>query len=46
MYGVDRSTVTRAVREVRPLLAGRGYATAQGQRLRTLADVFAYAAAH
>jgi len=45
MYGVHRSTVTRAVREVRPLLAGRGYATPQGQRLRTLADVFAYAAA-
>jgi hypothetical protein len=46
MYGVHRSTVTRAVREVRPLLAGRGYATPQGQRLSTLADVFAYAAAH
>jgi hypothetical protein len=46
MYGVHRSTVTRAVREIRPLLAGRGYATAQGARLRTLADVFAYAAAH
>jgi len=46
MYGVHRSTVTRAVREVRPLLAGRGYATPQGQRLHTLADVFAYAAAH
>ena len=46
MYGVHRSTVTRAVREVRPLLAGRGYATAQGRRLSTLADVFAYAAAH
>ena len=45
MYGIDRSTVTRAVREVRPLLAGRGYATPQGQRLSTLADVFAYAAA-
>ena len=45
MYGVHRSTVTRAVREVRPLLAGRGYATPQGQRPRTLADVFAYAAA-
>jgi Helix-turn-helix of DDE superfamily endonuclease len=26
MYGVDRSTVSRAVAEVRPLLAGRGYA--------------------
>jgi hypothetical protein len=46
MYGVHRCTVTRAVREVRPLLAGRGYATAQGRRLSTLADVFAYAAAH
>jgi len=45
MYGVHRSTVTRAVREVRPLLAGRGYAASQGQRLSTLADVFAYAAA-
>src|ERR1035438_735020 len=45
MYGVHRSTVTRAVREVRPLLAGRGYATPQGQRLSTLADVFACAAA-
>jgi hypothetical protein len=46
MYGVHRSTVTRAVHEVRPLLAGRGYATPQGQRLSTLADVFAYAVAH
>ena len=46
MYGVHRCTVTRAVREVRPLLAGRGYATPQGRRLSTLADVFAYAAAH
>jgi len=46
LYGVHRSTVTRSVREVRPLLAGRGYATAQGRRLSTLADVFAYAAAH
>ena len=45
MYGVDRSTVTRAVNQVRPLLAGRGYATVQGQRLSTLADVFAYAVA-
>jgi hypothetical protein len=43
---VDRSTVTRAVRQVRPLLAGRGYATPQGTRLHTLADVFACAAAH
>ncbi|MCW2938276.1 MAG: hypothetical protein JWN00_1261 [Actinomycetia bacterium] len=45
LYGVDRSTITRAIRRVRPLLAGRGYATPQGQRLRTLADVFAYAQA-
>jgi hypothetical protein len=45
LYGVDRSTVTRAVHEVRQLLAARGFAV-PGQpwvRLRTLADVFAYA---
>ena len=45
MYGVHRSTVTRAVRQVRPLLAGRGYATPARPRPHTLADVFAYAAA-
>lgn len=47
MYGVDRSTVSRAVGEVRPLLAARGFAVPgePGIRLRTLADVFAYAAA-
>ena len=46
-YGVDRSTITRAVHEVRPLLAARGFAVpGRGElRLRTLADVFAYAAA-
>ena len=46
-YGVDRSTVTRAVREVRPLLAARGFAVPgrPDLRLRTLADVFAYASA-
>jgi DDE superfamily endonuclease/Helix-turn-helix of DDE superfamily endonuclease len=45
-YGVDRSTITRAVGEVRPLLAARGFAVPgePGLRLRTLADVFAYAA--
>jgi hypothetical protein len=45
-YGVDRSTVTRAVHEIRPLLAARGFAVpgAPGLRLATLADVFAYAA--
>jgi DDE superfamily endonuclease/Helix-turn-helix of DDE superfamily endonuclease len=46
LYGVRRSTVTRAVREIRPLLAARGFAVPEGQRLKTLADVFAYAAAH
>src|SRR5262245_37639938 len=48
LYGVDRATITRAVGEVRPLLAARGFA-APGQpelRLKTLADVFAYAQAH
>jgi hypothetical protein len=44
-YQVDRSTVTRAVTQIRPLLARRGYATGTGPRLHTLADVFAYAAA-
>ena len=47
MYGVGRSAVSRAVGEVRPLLAARGFAVPgePGIRLRTLADVFAYAAA-
>jgi DDE superfamily endonuclease/Helix-turn-helix of DDE superfamily endonuclease len=46
-YGVHRSTITRAVGEIRPLLAQRGFAVPgqSGLRLRTLADVFAYAAA-
>lgn len=46
-YGVDRSTITRAVHEVRPLLAARGFAVPgrPDLRLRTLADVFAYARA-
>ena len=46
LYGVDRSTITRAVGEIRPLLAARGFAVPgePGIRLRTLADVFAYAA--
>jgi hypothetical protein len=48
LYRVDRSTVTRAVREVRPLLAARGFAVPghPDLRLHTLADVFAYASAH
>ena len=47
LYDVDRSTITRAVHEIRPLLAQRGFAVPErpGVRLRTLADVFAYAAA-
>ncbi|MEU5507611.1 transposase family protein [Streptomyces fungicidicus] len=47
LYEVDRSTVTRAVGEVRRLLARRGFAVADrpGVRLRTLEDVFAYAQA-
>ena len=47
LYQVDRSTITRAIGEIRPLLAARGFAVPgrPGLRLRTLADVFAYAAA-
>lgn len=47
LYGLERSTITRAIGEIRPLLARRGYAAPDrpGIRLRTLADVFAYAQA-
>ncbi|MFI6495016.1 hypothetical protein [Streptomyces sp. NPDC050564] len=47
LYRVDRSTITRAVHEIRPLLAARGFAVPRHSdlRLRTLADVFAYEAA-
>ncbi|MEU0930921.1 transposase family protein [Streptomyces malaysiensis] len=47
LFGVDRATVTRAIAEVRTLLAARGCAVPDrpGLRLRTLADVFAYARA-
>ena len=45
LFGVDRSTVSAAIRQIRPLLANRGYATPTGVRLHTLADLFAYAAA-
>ncbi|WP_226363238.1 transposase family protein [Pseudonocardia sp. ICBG1142] len=40
-----QATISRAVGEVRPLLAGRGHAVPDrpGVRLRTLADVVAYA---
>jgi hypothetical protein len=47
LFGVSSSTVDRAVAKVRPLLAARGFAVPDrpGVRLRTLADVFAYAEA-
>ncbi|MFF5924323.1 transposase family protein [Streptomyces flavochromogenes] len=38
-FGVDRSTITRAVGEVRPLLAERGCTISPGVRLRTLAEI-------
>lgn len=41
-FGVDRSTITRAVGEIRPLLAGRGCRVEHGQRLRTLAAVVSH----
>ncbi|WP_228775031.1 helix-turn-helix domain-containing protein [Streptomyces sp. NRRL B-1677] len=40
-FGVDRSTITRAIGEVRPLLAERGCTVEGGVRPRTLADVIA-----
>jgi hypothetical protein len=47
LFGVDRSTITRAIGEIRGLLAERGCAVPDRPRLRlrTLADVFAYAQA-
>ncbi|WP_247706830.1 helix-turn-helix domain-containing protein [Streptomyces liliiviolaceus] len=41
-FGVDRSTITRSIGEVRPLLAQRGCAIAPDVRLRTLAEVIEY----
>ncbi|MFF2217616.1 transposase family protein [Streptomyces antibioticus] len=38
-FGVDRSTITRAIGEVRPLLAERGCTVSADVRLRTLAEV-------
>ncbi|MFI1808476.1 transposase family protein [Streptomyces californicus] len=38
-FGVDRSTITRAIGEVRPLLADRGCTVGPSVRLRTLAQV-------
>lgn len=47
LFGVNRSTFTRASGEIRRLLAERGCAVPDRPdlRLRTLADVFAYAQA-
>ncbi|MCZ9352526.1 transposase [Streptomyces mutabilis] len=47
LFGIDRSTIPRAIGEIRRLLAERGCAVPHQPdlRLRTLADVFAYAQA-
>ncbi|WP_326752772.1 transposase family protein [Streptomyces hirsutus] len=47
LYEVGSSTIGRAIREVRPLPADRGFAVPgrPGIRLRTLEDVFVYVAA-
>ncbi|MFF7656565.1 transposase family protein [Streptomyces sp. NPDC007983] len=44
LYGIARSTISRAIGEIRPLPAMRGFAVPDhpGARLRILADVFAY----
>lgn len=45
LFGVDRSTITRAIAEVRPLLNQRGYdIPASTARFRTRADVIAFLA--
>ncbi|MBK3591225.1 MULTISPECIES: transposase family protein [Streptomyces] len=41
-FSVDRSTITRAIGEVRPLLGERGCTITAGLRLRTLAEVIDY----
>lgn len=41
-FSVDRSTITRAIGEVRPLLAERGSTVSLDVRLRTLAEVVEY----
>lgn len=38
-FDVDRATITRAIGEVRPLLAEQGCTISPGVRLRTLAEV-------
>lgn len=48
LLGVDRATITRAIGQIRPLLAARSFAVPglPTLRLPTLADVVAYAAAN
>lgn len=48
VYGTSRQTITAIIAEIRPLLAARGLPAPldPGQRLRTIADVVAYADAH
>ncbi|MEX5717936.1 helix-turn-helix domain-containing protein [Geodermatophilus maliterrae] len=41
-FGVSRSTITRAIGEVRPLLAERGCTIEGGVPLRTLVDMIAH----
>ncbi|WP_432043297.1 transposase family protein [Streptomyces cadmiisoli] len=45
LFDVDRPTISAAIREVRRLLAARGFAVPDrpGLRIRTLEDLFAYA---
>lgn len=46
MFGCSQASVSRAVGEILPLLASRGFTTpCGGPKLHTLADVFAYATA-
>ncbi|MFF6787499.1 transposase family protein [Streptomyces filamentosus] len=41
-FGADRSTITRAIGEIRSLLAERGCTISPGVRLRTLAEVIGH----
>jgi hypothetical protein len=46
MFEVDRSTITRVIQQMRPLLIAHGFETIEGPRLRTAEQIFAYAADH
>ncbi|MGX4656305.1 helix-turn-helix domain-containing protein [Micromonospora sp. SCSIO 07396] len=45
-FGVHRSTISRSITEIRPLLAKRGCRVRDGVRLRTLSDVVAHLGHH